>query len=232
MKPIRIVIILFLINLFLTSMVWAYNQGPNIIRECPKCKTLFIQETTGSGNTFGARFWTDGKMVAPMLPDRPWLVKCQNCGTLIWIDETKELGEDSSWEEHKKWPNAVNTSIPNETEILNLLASAELSNEKELYARRIAWWTANDTVRMNAGSKAAFSPAQKENMQALAKLLDEKEPDQRIMKAEIHRELGKFKDCIQLLENPFKEDYHTEISSLIRKLAEENISIVREIEED
>ena len=232
MKPIRLVIILFLISLFLTSMVWAFQPGPDIIRECPKCKTQFLQATTMSGNTVGARFWTDGKMLAPMLPDRPWLVKCSKCGNLIWVDEAEELGERSVWDENKKWPDAAHPSLPSETEILNLLASAKLSNNKELYARRISWWSANDTVRMNAGSKADLSSAQKENMQALANLLDEQEPDQRIMKAEIYRELGKFKDCIKLLEIPFKEDHYTEISTFILKLAEKNISIVREIKED
>jgi hypothetical protein len=31
------------------------------------------QRTLASGNTIGARFWTDGKMEAPMLPDQPAL---------------------------------------------------------------------------------------------------------------------------------------------------------------
>jgi hypothetical protein len=70
--------------------------GPTLIRRCSLCLKLFLQETISSGNTFGASWWTDGKMEAPMLPDEPWLVKCPHCGALLWIDEQEEVG-NFSW---------------------------------------------------------------------------------------------------------------------------------------
>jgi len=48
--------------------------GPTIVRKCSTCGKLIAQPTLLSGNTFGARFWTDGKREAPMLPEQPWLV--------------------------------------------------------------------------------------------------------------------------------------------------------------
>jgi uncharacterized Zn finger protein len=57
--------------------------GPTVIYECSSCGKHIEQQTIVSGNTFGARFWTDGKVDAPMLPDEPWLVKCQHCGILV-----------------------------------------------------------------------------------------------------------------------------------------------------
>ena len=41
--------------------------GPNQIVACPHCEALAQYETLTSGNTFGARVWTDGKQIAPML---------------------------------------------------------------------------------------------------------------------------------------------------------------------
>jgi hypothetical protein len=73
------------------------TPGPTIIRECSACGKHISQHTIGSGNTFGARFWTDGKRDAPMFPDQPWLVRCQHCGTLVWIDEQTQIGEIDSW---------------------------------------------------------------------------------------------------------------------------------------
>jgi hypothetical protein len=61
--------------------------GPDIVRECPKCRVPLLQHTISSGNTFGAQFWTDGLILAPMLPDQPWLVKCPNCGTLLQFSQ-------------------------------------------------------------------------------------------------------------------------------------------------
>lgn len=89
----RILVFIHLLVLLAVIKVWAFFPGPDIIRECPKCKMHVVQETTMSGNTMHAKFWTDGKMVAPMLPDRPNLVKCPKCGTLFWLDDAKELGD-------------------------------------------------------------------------------------------------------------------------------------------
>ena len=36
-------------------------------------------------------------------------------------------------------------------------------------------------------------------------MLDETEPNQRILKAEIARELGEFDECLRLLSHPFDE---------------------------
>lgn len=36
--------------------------GKIIIREYPHCKGYFKEQTMASGNTFGARYWTDGKI--------------------------------------------------------------------------------------------------------------------------------------------------------------------------
>ena len=75
------------------------TPGPTIIRKCSACVKHITQDTIGSGNTFGARFWTDGKRDAPMLPDQPWLIRCPHCATLIWIDEQEQVGEIEPWGE-------------------------------------------------------------------------------------------------------------------------------------
>lgn len=232
MKVYPLFMVVLLAGILLPNMASAYRPGHDIIRECPKCKTQLVQQTTMSGNTFGARFWTDGKMEASMLPFLPWLVKCPKCGTLIWIDEVKELGKVSPWEKTKRWPDAKKYSLPNESEIINLAASGKLTQKKELYARRTAWYTANDAVRMKENAKIDFSEVQRKNMEAMAELLDEKQPGQRLMKAEIYRELGAFKDCIKLLEEPFKNDYHKKAAAFIRELAKQKIKAVREIKRD
>ena len=66
------------IGFVLCSTVVAY-MPMLIVRECPHCKAHVVQEETVSGNTIGAKFYTDGKREAKMLPDHPWLVKCPVC---------------------------------------------------------------------------------------------------------------------------------------------------------
>ena len=220
-----------LLTLLAVGTAWAYNSGPDIIRECPKCNVHLKQHTTTSGNTFGASFWTDGKMLAPMLPDRPWLVKCPKCGSLLWIDEAKKIERQDRFEKEKKWPNAVEPSLPSEEDFLTVLSENKLAKKKKLYARRRAWWAANDAIRTNPNATIRFSPAQEKNLQALSNLMDEKDPGQRITKAEILRELGKFNECITLLAQPFDRDHHSKVAAFIMNLAEKKSRIVCEIKE-
>ena len=58
------------IGFVLCSTVVAYYPVL-IVRECPHCKAHVVQEETLSGNTIGAKFYTDGKREAKMLPDHP-----------------------------------------------------------------------------------------------------------------------------------------------------------------
>lgn len=220
-----------LLALFVVGTAWAFMAGPDNLRECPKCRALLVQQTMVSGNTFGARFWTDGKMVALMLPDQPWLVKCPKCGTLFWIDEAKKLGEQNSWDKGKKWLNAVQPGLPSEKDFLSVLTKNKVSQKKELYVRRHAWWLANDAFRTNSAAKFSYSSAQEKNIQTLAGLLDETDPDQRIMKAEAFRELGQFQECIKLLSNSFKDQEHAKVAGFIRELAMQKSRLVHEIKE-
>ncbi|MFZ4580311.1 MAG: hypothetical protein ACOYOB_18160, partial [Myxococcota bacterium] len=73
------------------------TPGPTIINKCSACAKLVEQATIGSGNTFGATFWTDGKREAPMLPDPLWLVMCPHCQAPLWVDELEVLGEIDPW---------------------------------------------------------------------------------------------------------------------------------------
>lgn len=213
----------------ISTITWAFQPGPDIISECPKCKIKLKQETTMSGNTSGAHYWTDGKMEAPMLPDRPWLIKCPKCKSLLWIDELEKLGEQGSWEKNKKWPDAVEPALPSEDDYFSILKDDRLSDNKKLYAHRSALWLANDAYRSGKVKNSNFSESQKTNLKDFAYLINEEDPDHRLMKAEVFRELGQFDDCIKLLSFSFEDKSQAEIAGFIKSLAEQKVSIVREI---
>ena len=69
--------------------------GANLIIKCPACQFLHQRESLISGNTFGAEYFSDGKRDAPMLPDFPYFVKCNNqeCGVFFKIDKSVFTGE-------------------------------------------------------------------------------------------------------------------------------------------
>jgi hypothetical protein len=222
MKTRITVAMIMFIGFVLCSTVVAYMPAL-IVRECPHCKA-HVQEETVSGNTIGATYWTDGKREAKMLPDHPWLAKCPACQGLFWVDEAFEM--DIGFDAAKGKQQVLALS---EKELLRFLAGPALPRDKELYVRVSAWRRANDAWRRNPNATPAFSKDQEQNLKALSDMLDEKEPNQRMLKAEIARELGEFDECLGLLSHPIDEGYGYAVG-VIKKLAEEKVQGVRAFE--
>ena len=175
------------IGLVLCSTVIAYYPML-IVRECPHCKSHVVQEDTLSGNTIDAKYYTDGKREAKMLPDHPALVRCPNCSRVFWVEEAEkvDMGFDAA---EGKLP----VIAPKEKEIQDFLAGSTLAKDKEFYLRMRLWWKANDAWRFVPDAKPAFTPEQVKNLDALSALFDESLPGHRILKAEIARELGRLR---------------------------------------
>jgi hypothetical protein len=68
----------------------------------------------------------------------------------------------------------------------------------------MSWWCANDPAR-DGLHDTSFSKEQQNNLKSLYDLLNESDPHQRIMKAEIDRERGFFKEAIEHLDTEFPE---------------------------
>ncbi len=182
--------------------------GPNILRICTQCHDLITQATLCSGNSFGARLWTDGFRRAPMLPILPWLVECPHCRTLAWIDELPEKQSDGE-------ANAPHGEAPSPERLHELLRKRPLSRTKKTYLRQQLWWAGNHPRREDT-APLPLSAEEVVNLEALARLLDSEDEEQRLQKAEIMRELGRFDDAAALLAFDFDEEFST-VSTRIRE---------------
>ena len=143
---------------------------------------------------------------------------------LFWVDEAVEV--DTGFDAAKGKPQVL---APSEKEMLDFLAGPALPKNKELYLRQHAWWAANDAWRWLPNPTPAFSKGQVQNLNALSEMLDETEPNQRILKAEIARELGNFDECLRLLSYQFDKGYDCAVG-FIKKLAEEKVRAVKPFE--
>jgi len=52
-----------------------------------------------SGNTLGAKIWTDGKQEAPMLPEGIVLSFCNNCNQYLWVEDAEVIEELDPWDD-------------------------------------------------------------------------------------------------------------------------------------
>jgi hypothetical protein len=209
---------------------------PPVLRKCPACEHLIRNYEIVSGNTFGAICWSDGCTDAPMLPDQLELVKCPQCRHLLWIEEEAQALKElwGSPEFQRKWPESADPEVPNENEYVKFANSNELPRDKEIYVRTRAWWSANDRKRdrdPNDSSEEEFSTEQKTNLLRLRDLLDDVNASDRLMKAEIARELGQFDEALALLDFSFSKGMSVYVTT-IKKLAEDKIKQVRAIRFD
>jgi hypothetical protein len=181
---------------------------------------LLQQSTVASGNTCGATFWTDGKFEAPMLPDEPWLIACPHCHALAWVDELAEVGR-IEWrykmdEPADQFPSAFPGETPSAEQYFSFLAAGIVEARKRTYVRHRAWRAGNDSRR--AGERTALSTQESANLEALLAETTGMEEHDRIARAEMLRELGRFEAVLEALKGDF--DRLRSYAVLIRSLAE------------
>ena len=201
------------------------TPGPNKIIKTAVTGLLVKIATINSGNTFGARFWTDGKREAPMLPDQPRLRCHPDNGELFWTDECVEIAVEEPWKasnDYADTPFAKEPSIEDYRRALDTDLVA--SHEKEQYVRIRLWWATNDPVRQGETN----APTDRDNLLKLLTLLDDSDPNQRLMAAEVCRELGNFDHASALLKFHFPKGYDHAVN-FIKKLNEQKDFIVREL---
>ncbi len=179
--------------------------APDSVYQCPKCDNLLKNRNLLSGNTFGARIFSDSKRIAPMLPEYPNLTKCRKCNTIFWLCKLQEIGTlDWSNEQNPNWENADSADFLTIDDYLNAIETGLAENvDEEVLIRMLIWWAFNDRLR---NGKEIFRNESdeirwKENCLALMALLDLKNDSQKIMLAELNRNLGDFEKCISIIDS-------------------------------
>lgn len=150
-----------------------------------------------------------------MLPDLPEFVKCPHCKSLLWINEQEELldvGRKSLGIFSIK--RAAPYLNPTFDDLLKGADENNLDHSREIYLRVRTWWKGNDKRRKDNESDQPLSEKEVDNLKTLLELLDENNEHDRIMKAEIHRELGQFEDAIEMLDVIVDEEVALAVSQI------------------
>ena len=139
---------------------------------------------------------------------RHWLRKHPDENVLFWTDEWElidTLEYDGNSGKGLQWIGLVYADVPTEHDYLTALESGTADTEDKICDIRIRlWWVGNDPIRESG--VGTLPPHHMENLTRLAPLLSENDPQQRLMKAEVFRELGFFEDARRLLEWEFPEE--------------------------
>ena len=195
--------------------------GPILYYKCPKCRELTGKETIVSGNTLGAVLFSDMKQFAIMLPEFPQITKCIKCRTIFWLDGKNEVRN----RRHKPCFFASFLTADGYNESIN---NRVYRNEEELKFLRVRlWWSYNDRIRKHnrpfyssnsitdifmrdddqiRNHGEIFSTEEdriiyEDNCVELIGLLDKENISERIMIAELFRNLGNFDECKKIIDS-------------------------------
>lgn len=183
------------------------TPGPLKALACPNCSAQAQVPTYGSISFMGSRTWSDG--FRDTLPDLgPTVVECARCHRCFYQADAPPAPtppRDMPW-----------ISEPSEQAYYAALARGDFSSAPRVQrdVRLRAWWRRNDADRRAAveahaaprgsgASEHVEPPASSadgsggegsRNMEILLTLLGD-EPDQRFLKAELHRQLGRFAEA-------------------------------------
>jgi hypothetical protein len=140
-----------------------------------------------------------------MPPCPPTVVKCRHCAECYWLAEAREVGTVALWSGEDRqadpaWAAAQEVEEPTEEEYYQALqGSLAKGPRQERTLRMLAWWRRNDGLRSHPVGGATASGACRRNLEALARLLDDGDESDRLLKAEVLRELGEFEAAKGLL---------------------------------
>lgn len=189
--------------------------GPVLIIPCPICSFPGKKRTLISGNTFCAELWSDGKKIAPMLPEYPWIVKCKNCSKFFYTNDSRAI-HSIHWDDKdsKDWDHVEFFVFPTFEEYFEALGT-EVS---EKYLRWKAFQSYNDLLRNNKEDSITLDMRDLyfDNLKSLLYLLSEDDLKELFTVIEINRQLGRFEKCKELL-NKVDDLKNDQIKSLFLK---------------
>ncbi|WP_145377037.1 hypothetical protein [Symmachiella dynata] len=207
--------------------------GPDEVIACPRCRELAKYQSLISGNTFGAICFSDGKQIAPMLPSPPAVVNCSQCGKCYWLKDALVVGtvESPTDEIDPNWTQAPMIEEPTAEQYYQAIGDGlaqNISEERKL--RILAWWRDNDYDRGGEAEdeiqRRPPSSLRNKNLEALIRLASTDTDDEKLLKAEMYRELGDIESAKQLLDQVEASELAYVVDE-IRKMCENGETKVR-----
>jgi hypothetical protein len=205
------------------------QYGPDASVKCPACGTKARYRTLLSGNTFGAIYWTDGKREAPMLDVPPPFVRCKSCSKFYWLRDVINGERTETASTNSNADYIVGATEGDMYAALNAGQIEKGEDEKQL--RILAWWLSNDPYRRTGQTSPitneALAAYRVKNLQSLLQLLNTSD-NEKLMKAEILRELGLFK-AARLQLDTVSDSRYSKVVEQFRALCDAGDRQVRQL---
>lgn len=210
--------------------------GPDQVLQCPACESPMLQPTISSGNTLDAVYYTDGYMDAPMLPRPAALLRCPACKEPLVRRHARVLGEVERFgvnlfpeerpprQANPAWVRAPRVQSAHEPDYVAVLATHRYPRDDEIELRIELMHVCNHARRRLPphATPPPVSALELANLRKLTLLLDPREVEEKVMLAEVRRELGEFDLAASLLAEDLPDEVELAAQRIRQLVAERN----------
>ena len=191
--------------------------NPQILT-CPFCGTEKQIMSLVSGNTIGAKVWSDNKQKAPMLPEISYVQKCPHCGKYYIMDrQDVKFAEDGYSVE-----DGLLTFPELKEAFAQLTEEGFIDKKEEGRVRMMLHHAYNDYYYRSGDKNAILEEDQKLFHENGLWLINNLITDD-VMKAEFYREIGEMQAAKNILDSvKVENDFLKKIVSSIRERLENN----------
>lgn len=196
-----------------------YNLLPYVprwIHQCPNCENMLSAGIYYAGSSVIRRDFSDGRTVPPGAPVYPVIIKCSKCETIRWTSNLIRIRKDGKSQKagasikiDERWEKLEREAFLTLDEYIEALikgiyssACEENNYEEEVYIRDMIHWGFNDRTRsgeplfQHDSDKSVYT----DNIYWLLKDLNMNDSFHRTKIAELHRNLGEFEKCMEILK--------------------------------
>jgi len=173
-----------------------------IVLECPDCGEQYSVFSDPEIPSEKRMLYSDGFFWDPIHWRTPRIIGCVTCESGFFPEKGKMIASIPIGEVTGKWTKLKRAEPPKAGNLaleLRIRKKIEPENEKNI---RIEFWYAvnhSDEGRQRFDTNERFRNFWLESLEKLEALLSAEKSEDRLLKAEVNRQLGRFEDCILLL---------------------------------
>jgi len=156
-----------------------------------------------SGNTFGAVFWSDGWMDAPMMMEYPIIVACVHCGEVFDIEVVTRIEEKDFHQVGDMSPAYLREA--SEDQCIKYASTHEELNQLREWQIRIRAYQMGNHASRRSKKPRDWSTMSLSNARRLVQICGRGVVEQLIM-AEVLRSIGEFDDAVEVLDELTPDD--------------------------
>ena len=189
--------------------------------KCPHCGALKVLHSSYGYNISGVVRWSDSKKYYPQIQKPSYVQHCSSCGIYFFIEEETLYKTDIYSLLDVAWGNLSYHSLREAFKQLSPTGRNERQIRLMLLHAHNDLYGGCEEAKPRAEASIKEQQFFEENVQALILLANINDPYDRLLIAELYREMGLFEDAIRILREPFDYNLYLNIDAIRKQILEQ-----------